>query len=307
MKELAQQLLNGIFIGSIYALFALGYTLVFGVLDVLNLAHSAVFMLGAVMAYSLVAIHGLPLWLAVPVAVVASGLLGGVIELVALRPLRRRGAPPIAALISTIGLALAFVALVEQSRGGGVLRWLWRDGANSVKFPAGSVPATTFHVAGLAIPATKLAILVVTVVLMVAMGWVLRRTQAGRAIRAVAENARAAQLMGVDVDRVVLMTLVVSSALAGIAGILFGAAISDISPYIGRDQVELRGLAVIVLGGMGSVPGTIVGGYVLGLVEVLALEVFGTNVRAGVAFAALFLMLVVRPQGLLGARAPDRI
>jgi len=307
MRELAQQLLNGIFIGSIYALFALGYTLVFGVLDVLNLAHSAVFMLGAVFAYSLVAIHGLPFWLAVPIAVVASGLLGGVIEMVALRPLRRRGAPPIAALISTIGLALVFVALVEQSRGSGVMRWLWRDGANSVKFPAGSVPTTTFHVAGLAIPATKLAILVVTVVLMVAMGWVLRRTQAGRAIRAVAENARAAQLMGVDVDRVVLMTLVVSSALAGIAGILFGAAISDISPYIGRDQVELRGLAVIVLGGMGSVPGTIVGGYVLGLVEVLSLEVFGTNVRAGVAFAALFLMLVVRPQGLLGARAPDRI
>jgi branched-chain amino acid transport system permease protein len=99
----------------------------------------------------------------------------------------------------------------------------------------------------------------------------------------------------------------VSSALAGLAGILFGVAIADISPYIGRDQVELRGLAVIVLGGMGSVPGTIVGGYVLGLVEVLSLEVFGTNVRAGVAFAALFVMLVLRPQGLLGTQVRERV
>jgi branched-chain amino acid transport system permease protein len=153
----------------------------------------------------------------------------------------------------------------------------------------------------------KLTILVLSVVVMLAMGWVLRKTQAGRAVRAVAENPRAAQLLGVNVDRVVLVTVVVSSALAGLAGILFGAALSDISPYIGRDQVELRGLAVIVLGGMGSVPGTIIGGYVLGLVEVLALQVFGTNVRAGVAFAALFLMLVVRPQGLLGTRVRERV
>lgn len=307
MREFEQQLLNGIFIGSIYALFALGYTLVFGVLDVLNLAHSAVFMLGAVVAFGLVAFHGVPFWLAAPLAIAASGGVGLIIEFLALRPLRRRGAPPITSLISTIALALIFVALVEQSRGSGPLRWIWRDGANSVRFPPGTVPTRTFHLFGLSIPEVKVAILVLSVVVMAAMGWVLRNTQAGRAVRAVAENPRAAQLLGVDVDRVVLATVVISSALAGLAGILFGAAISDISPYIGRDQVELRGLAVIVLGGMGSIPGTIVGGYVLGLVEVLSLQLFGTNVRAGVAFAALFLMLVVRPQGLLGTRVRERI
>jgi len=307
MRELEQQLLNGIFIGSIYALFALGYTLVFGVLDVLNLAHSAVFMLGAVLAYGLVTFHGVPFWLAALIAIAASGLVGVVIEYVALRPLRRRDAPPITALISTIALALIFVSLVEQSRGDGLLRWIWRDGANSVSFPAGSVPARTFHIAGLAIPEIKVAILVLSLVVMGVMGWVLANTAAGRAVRAVAENPRAARLLGVDVDRVVLTTVVISSALAGLAGILFGAAISDISPYIGRDQVELRGLAVIVLGGMGSIPGTIVGGYVLGLVEVLSLQVFGTNIRAGVAFAALFLMLVIRPQGLIGTRVRERI
>ena len=307
MKSFTQQLLNGIFIGSIYALFALGYTLVFGVLDVLNLAHSAVFMFGAVVAYSLVALHGWSFWAAAPAAIVVAGLLGLVIEHVALRPLRRRNAPPLAAMITTIALALMLVALVEQARPGGALAWLWRDGANSVKFPAHTVPNATYHVGGITLQASKLAILVISIVLMSALGYVVRRTSIGRSLRAVAENARAARLLGVNVDRVVTRTLVASSALAGLAGILFGMALSDISPYIGRDQVELRGLAVIVLGGMGSITGTIVGGYVLGIVEVMALLAFGTNVRAGVAFLALFLMLVLRPQGLLGGGTVERV
>jgi len=117
----------------------------------------------------------------------------------------------------------------------------------------------------------------------------------------------AATLLGIEVDRIFASTLFVSSALGGLAGLLFGLALSDISPYIGRDQVELKGLAVIVLGGMGSIPGAVVGGYLLGLIEVLAFVRFGSNVEAGVAFAALFLMLVIRPQGLFGARLKERI
>jgi branched-chain amino acid transport system permease protein len=304
---LAQQLLNGIFIGSIYALFAVGYTLVFGVLDVLNLAHSAVFMLGAVLTYSLVALHGVPFLPAALVAVLACGLLGLVIEFVALRPLRRRNAPPISALISTIGLALIFVALIEQATPGHFFSWLWQDGPNSVRFPSNAVPNPTIHVVGLTIESTKLLILVATVVLVLVLGYVIRFTQVGRALRAVAENRRAATLLGIRVDRVFASTLFVSSALGGLAGLLFGLAISDINPYIGRDQVELKGLAVIVLGGMGSVPGAVIGGYLLGLIEVLALVRFGSNVEAGVAFAALFLVLVLRPQGLFGARLRERL
>jgi branched-chain amino acid transport system permease protein len=304
---LTQQLLNAIFIGSIYALFAVGYTLVFGVLDVLNLAHSAVFMLGAVIAYSLVAIHGQPFLLAAVLAVLACGGLGLVIEYVALRPLRRRHAPPIAALISTIGLALIFVAIVEQATPGTLFGWLWHDGANSVRFPPGTVPNPTYHIAGLTLEGTKLGILVISIVLMLVLGYVIRFTQVGRALRAVAENPRAATLLGVNVDRIFASTLFVSSALGGLAGLLFGLAVSDISPYIGRDQVELKGLAVIVLGGMGSIPGAVLGGYLLGLIEVLAFVRFGSNVEAGVAFAALFLMLVVRPQGLFGARLRERL
>ena len=304
---MTQQVLNAIFIGSIYALFAVGYTLVFGVLDVLNLAHSAVFMLGAVITYSLVVLHGMPVLPAAVIAILACGLLGLLIEFVALRPLRRRNAPPISALISTIGLALIFVAIVEQATPGTLFGWLWQDGANSVRFPAGTVPDATYHVAGLTIEGTKLGILVTSVVLMLVLGYVMRFTQVGRALRAVAENRRAATLLGINVDRIFASTLFVSSALGGLAGLLFGLAISDISPYIGRDQVELKGLAVIVLGGMGSIPGAVLGGYLLGLIEVLALVRFGGNVEAGVAFAALFLMLILRPQGLFGTRLRERL
>ncbi|MDQ6722047.1 MAG: branched-chain amino acid ABC transporter permease [Candidatus Dormibacteraeota bacterium] len=297
---MAQQLLNAIFIGSIYALFAVGYTLVFGILDILNLAHSAVFMLGAALTYSLVVNHGQSFWVACVLGVAAAAVMGLVIEHVCLRPLRRRRAPPIAALISTIGLALIIVAAVEQGLPGTFFAWLWVDGANSVSFPPGVVPNPTWYVAGLTLEASKVAIIPISIFLMLVLGYVMRYTQVGRGLRAVAENPRAAQLMGLDVDRMISLTLVISSALGGLAGILFGVSLADISPYIGRDNVEVRGLAVIVLGGMGSIPGAVAGGYLLGLIEVIALLVLGSNARAGVAFAALFLMLVLRPQGLFG-------
>jgi branched-chain amino acid transport system permease protein len=304
---LGQQLLNAIFIGSIYALFAVGYTLVFGILDILNLAHSAVFMLGAAITYSLVINHDQPFWLACVLGVAIAAVMGLVIEHVCLRPLRRRRAPPIAALISTIGLALVIVAAIEQGRPDTIFNWLWVDGANSVSFPEGVVPNPTWHVAGLTLEASKVAIIPISIFLMLVLGYVMRYTQVGRGLRAVAENPRAAQLMGLNVDRMISLTLIISSALGGLAGILFGVALGDISPYIGRDNVEVRGLAVIVLGGMGSIPGAVAGGYLLGLIEVLALVVFGSNARAGVAFAALFLMLVIRPQGLFGAQLREKV
>src|SRR5947208_8907450 len=302
-----QQLVNAIFIGSIYALFAVGYTLVFGILDILNLAHSAVFMLGAAITYSLFANHGLPFWVACVLGIAASAVTGLVIEHVCLRPLRRRQAPPIAALISTIGLALVIVAAVEQGKPGSLFAWLWVDGANSVAFPSGAFPDPVWHVGDLTLESSKVVIIPISIALMLVLAYVMRYTQVGRGLRAVAENPRAARLMGVDVDRMVYLTLVISSALGGLAGILFGAALGDISPYIGRDNVEVRGPAVIVLGGMGSIPGAVIGGYLLGLVEILAVVTFGSSVRGGVAFAALFLLLVLRPQGLFGTRLRERI
>lgn len=302
-----QQIVNAIFIGSIYALFAVGYTLVFGILDILNLAHSAVFMLGAALTYTLVTKYGQPFWVASVIGIAACAAMGLVIEHACLRPLRRRSAPPIAALISTIGLALIIVAAVEQGAPGTLFSWLWSDGANSVAFPSNTVPNPTWHVGNLTLEASKVAIIPLSILLMLVLGYVMRYTQIGRGLRAVAENPRAARLMGLDVDRMITLTLVISSALGGLAGILFGLALGDISPYIGRDNVEIRGLAVIVLGGMGSIPGAVIGGYLLGLIEVLALVTLGSNARAGVAFAALFFMLVLRPQGLFGTRLRERI
>jgi branched-chain amino acid transport system permease protein len=302
-----QQIVNAIFIGSIYALFAVGYTLVFGILDILNLAHSAVFMLGAAITYSMVVNHGQSFAVAAVLGLGASAFMGLVIEYVCLRPLRRRQAPPIAALISTIGLALVIVAAVEQGRTGSLFQWLWVDGSNSVAFPAGTVPDPIWHVGDLTLEASKVLIIPITIALMLVLGYVMRFTQVGRALRAVAENPRAARLMGLDVDRMITLTLVISSALGGLAGVLFGLSLGDISPYIGRDNVEVRGLAVIVLGGMGSIPGAVIGGYLLGLIEILALITLGSNASGGVAFAALFLMLVLRPQGLFGTRLRERL
>ena len=168
------------------------------------------------------------------------------------------------------------------------------------------MPNPTWHVGDLTLEASKVAI----PDLDRADGRArLRDAQhAGRpGLRAVAENPRAARLSGLDVDRMITLTLVVSSALGGLAGILFGVALGDISPYIGRDKVEVRGLAVIVLGGMGSIPGAVVGGYLLGLIEVVALLTLAQQRAGGVAFAALFLMLILRPQGLFGARLRERV
>ncbi len=302
-----QQILNAIFIGSIYALFAVGYTLVFGVLDILNLAHSAVFMLGAAVTYSLVVNYNQSFWVACVGGIIISALMGLVIEHVCLRPLRRRQAPPIAALISTIGLALVIVAAIEQGRPGLFFAWLWKDGANAVAFPVNTIPNPTWHLGDLTLEASKVAIIPIAIALMLVLGYVIRYTQVGRGLRAVAENPRAARLMGLDVDRMISLTLVISSALGGLAGILFGVALGDISAYIGRDAVEVRGLAIIVLGGMGSVLGAVIGGYLLALIELVAFLALGSNAKGGVAFAALFLMLILRPQGLFGTQLRERI
>src|SRR5712692_10712740 len=176
---MGQQVLNAIFIGSIYALFAVGYTLVFGVLDILNLAHSAVFMLGAAVTYSLVVNYNQSFAVACVGGVLACVVMGLVIEYVCLRPLRRRRAPPIAALISTIGLALIIVAAVEQGRPGTLFSWLWVDGANSVSLPAGTYPNPIWNVAGLTLEGTKLAVIPISIALMLLLGYVMRFTQVG--------------------------------------------------------------------------------------------------------------------------------
>lgn len=285
-----QQVVNGLFLGSIYALFALGYTLVFGVLDILNLAHAAVFMLASFAALLLVG-HGVHILVAFPLAVLFAGLLGVILERVAFRPLRARADSNISGLISSLAMATIFEALALQ---------IW--GPNVSRFPFGTIPEAQFRIGAAVISRLQLTIIGVAVGLFLALSWLVTRTRLGREVRAVAESPRAARVLGVDVDRVIAWSFFISSALGGAAGVLYSLAFNAIQPDMGRG-VELKGLAVIILGGMGSMPGAVVAGFALGLTEVFVVANLGASWRDAVSFAGLFLILLLRPRGLFGAAA----
>jgi branched-chain amino acid transport system permease protein len=289
-----QQIVNGVFAGSIYALFALGYTLVFGVLDILNLAHAAVFMLASFLALTLVGALGMPIYAALPLAMLGAALIGLLLERVAFRPLRRRTDSNISGLISSLAMATVFEAVALQ---------VW--GPNVTRFPFGTLPEgqpISVPLLGAQISRLQLTAVGVAVVLFLALTWLVQRTRLGREVRAVAESPRAARILGIDVDRVIAASFFISSALGGAAGVLYGLAYNAIAPDMGRG-IELKGLAVIILGGMGSMPGAVLAGFALGLSEVFVVAHLGASYRDAVSFAGLFLILVLRPRGLLGAAA----
>lgn len=287
-----QQIVNGLFLGSVYALFALGYTLVFGILDILNLAHAAVFMLGAFAALVLVTELHLNVWLALAGAMLISGALGVLLERVAFAPLRRRPDTHLAGLISSIAMALMFEAFA-----------LWRFEAKTSRFPASTFVDQSLDIGGATVSELQLLILAIALVLMGALQYLVCWTRFGSAMRAVAENERAARVLGIEVDRTILWTFALASMLGGAAGVLYGLAFNSASPDMGR-AIELKGLAVIILGGMGSIPGAVLGGFLLGLIEVMSVAITGqSSYRDAIAFAALFIILLLRPSGLLGARA----
>lgn len=289
MALFIQQLINGLFIGSVYGLFAIGYTLVFGVLDILNLAHAAVFTLSGLVALWLVETAHLSIWFAFPLAVFMAGLLGLLLDRVAFAPLRRRPDTYFSGLISSIAMAILF-----ESAALGIF------GARTVRFPAGTVPLHIWRFGDITITSLQVEIVAVSIILMIALTSFLRRTRTGKAIRAVAESEKTARLLGIHVDGIIASTFFISSALGGAAGILFGLYFDALSPDMGR-SIELKGLAVIILGGMGSIPGAILGGLAFGLSEVLTVALTGTsNLRDAVAFTVLFLILMFRPSGLLG-------
>jgi branched-chain amino acid transport system permease protein len=288
---MGQQVLNGIFLGSIYALFAVGYTLVFGVLDILNLAHQAVFMLAAFVALALVADAHLSLWVALPAAVLAAGLIGILLERIAFRPLRGRTDSNISGLISSLAMATVFEAIALEI-----------FGPDTSRFPQGTFPDRVVRLGGATASLLQLCIVGIAILLMAALTLLLTHSRLGRQIRAVAESPRAARILGVNVDRAIAVAFFLSSALGGAAGVLFGLAFNSISPDVGRG-VELKGLAVIILGGMGSIPGAVIAGFALGLVEVFTVARLGSSFRDAVSFAVLFLVLIARPRGILGRAA----
>jgi branched-chain amino acid transport system permease protein len=288
---LAQQLANGVFLGAVYALFAIGYTLVFGVLDILNLAHAAIFTAAAFVTLACTA-GGLPLWLSFVIGVVFAGLLGIALDRVAFAPLRRRNAGTLAPLISSIGCALIITATARGIFGVDERRFADSVLGATAPLQVGPVTFTVLNV----------GILAISIALMLALSYVMRATALGRSIRAVADDRIAAALLGVDLERTIASTFFIASALGGAAGILVGLQYNSVSPDMGG-RIELKGLAIIILGGMGSIPGAVVGGFILGLVETLSVAYVSSSLRDALAFGVMFLILVIRPTGILGRRA----
>jgi branched-chain amino acid transport system permease protein len=288
----AQQLVNAISLGSVYALFALGFTLVFGVLGVINLSHGAIFMLGSYTALLLVNQFGLPLWLAMLIAMTVSGVIGLLVDFIVLRPLRARNAPHLAPMIATIGVAIMLTNLAQ-----GLF------GAENKRFPQGSFPEDVLDLGSkwgnIQVTSLQIAIVVISFALMIALLLAMQRTQLGRALRAIAESPKAAYLLGINVDGLFYLTSFAAAALGGAAGVLIGLSFNAISPFMGQPMLH-KGIAVIILGGMGDIRGALLGGLFLGFAEVLSVAYVSSDVRDGVAFGLLFLILLIRPSGLFG-------
>lgn len=307
MDTFLQQLINGITLGSIYALVALGYTMVYGILELINFAHGEVLMVGALVA--LTVIQGLTGWgwpapLAVLVAVLAAMVvcmtLGLAIERVAYRPLRR--APKLAPLITAIGLSI----VLQQ-----VAALIW--GRGYLSFPA-VLPPVSVVWGGVIITAIQGAIIVLAALIMAGLLVLVQKTALGRAMRATAQNPAVAQLMGVNTDRIIAWTFVIGSALAAVAGVMV-AAYYGVGNYTMGFMLGLKAFTAAVLGGIGNLAGAMLGGLLLGVVEALGAgyigdltgDFFGSNYKDVFAFMVLIGVLVFHPNGLLGSRAREKV
>jgi branched-chain amino acid transport system permease protein len=285
---LEQQLFNALSLGCVYALFALGFTLVFGVLGVINLSHGAVFMVGAYAALQAVTRLAFPLWAALLFAFAFAGALGLLIDATVLKPLRARNAPHLIPMIATIGLAIAINSLVQ-----GIF------GAENLRFPAEVLPTETIRVGALHLTIIELSIILLAFALMAVLLLALKKTQLGRALRAIAESPKAAALLGIDVEGLFMLTSFVAAGLGGVAGVLIGLYSNALFPLMGQPMLH-KGIAVIILGGMGDIRGAMLAGLFLGFAEVLSVAYIGSTMRDAVAFGLLFLVLLVRPRGLFG-------
>ena len=293
MELLMQQLVNGLAVGSIYALIALGYTMVYGTIKLINFAHGDVYMMGAFIGYFAVMVLKMNVFVALLVAMVACAVLGVVIERVAYKPLRN--STRVAALITAIGVSY----LLENAMS-------YFFGAESRPFPSDFGTETITLFGDVSVNGKQILIFGVTVVLMALLQFIVRYTKMGKAMRAVAVDEQAAQLMGIDVDGVISFTFALGSSLAGIAGVLVGVYYNTISTTMGI-TVGLKAFVAAVLGGIGSIPGAMVGGYLIGLLETMV-SFFGYSpYRDGVVYFLLFIILILLPAGLFGKNVREKV
>ena len=302
---LLQQVINGVSLGAMYALLALGFTMVYGIIELINFAHFNVFMVGSFLAmWALEAmgfagqshvLHGLPLAgilvAAFIVAMLGSGILGVAIERFALRPLR--GVPGTAPMITTIGMSYILYNIILLSAG-----------ADSKDY-SNPMPNTVWIFGGVTLHLREVLLWAVSLVLMVALNYFVRRTKMGKAMQAMAQDQEAARMVGIDVDRVVVITFFLGSALAGAAGLIFGLYYNYTSYLIGY-TAGLRAFTAAVLGGIGNIPGAMLGGVLIGLIESLGGQYIAVRWTDVIIFSLLVLVLVFRPTGLLGRATPTK-
>ncbi|MGH8765548.1 MAG: branched-chain amino acid ABC transporter permease [Burkholderiales bacterium] len=306
MDIFLQQLINGLTLGSVYAVVALGYTMVYGIIQLINFAHGEVVMIGAMIAFSVISALAPGGW--PPLAVVAAGTacavpacmaIGYGLERVAYRPLRN--APRLAPLISAIGMSIILQHLA-------LLVW----GRNFMAFPQ-IIKSEPFHFGGATITSVQIAIMLTSVAMMAGLAALVYRTRLGTAMRATAQNQTVARLMGIDVNRIIAVTFLIGAALAAVAGVMVGSYYG-IAHYQMGSLLGLKAFAAAVLGGIGNLPGAMLGGVLLGIVEALGAGYlgdltgnwFGSNYQDVFAFLVLIAVLVFRPSGLLGERVGDR-
>ena len=314
MRVLLQNLLNGAAIGSVYALFALGYTLIFSVLRIINFAHGAIFTVGAYLTYALMGKQfgggnypfaqkklpvGMPFWAALIGGALLAGALNMVIERFAFRPLRNRGSDTLLTLVSSLGISIMVANVIQNLVGADPLPG--QDPLAVVK----THPSVTIGPA--IIPTTRVIIFVVAVAVMFALWYLLNRTKTGKALKAVSEDGTTASLLGISTDRLILLTFFICGAIAAIAGAMVSTFAGTQGPYFGAN-FGLIGLAVIIMGGLGDIPGAVLAGFLIGIAQVaipgwripVVDWTIGSDWKDALPFLFLFLVLMVRPQGLLG-------
>ena len=292
--NILQYCINGISIGSIYAIIALGYTMVYGIAKMLNFAHGDIIMVGAYICYCVTNYLGMPPILGILASMAVCTLLGIVIEGLAYKPLR--GTPSLAVLITAIGVSY-FLQNAAQ------LVW----GSNPKSFTSVVSTIKPFHLFGsLTITGEVLVTVVVSVVIMLALTWFTSSTRIGKSMRAVSEDRDAAQLMGINVNKTISITFSIGSALAAVAGVLMCSSIPVLQPTTGS-MPGIRAFTAAVLGGIGSIPGAMLGGVLLGIIETFAKAFLSTQFSDAIVFGVLIIILLVKPAGLLGKRVQEKV
>ena len=291
IQQILQQLINGISLGSIYALIALGYTMIYGIIKLINFAHGDIYMVGAYLGFYAITL-GIPIVPAILISMAVTSCLGVVVERLAYRPLRH--APRISVLITAIGMSFfleyAMMALVSPT---------------PRTFPA-TISDVSFEVGGLIISGQQLLIMGVTFLLMTILTYIVRRTKIGKAMRAASYDTEAAQLMGINADRIISITFAIGSALAAVAGVLIGIYYNAIDPLMGL-MPGIKAFVAAVFGGIGSLPGAVFGGIVLGIVEAFISGLGLSMFRDAAAFAILILVLLLRPAGIFGKNVKEKV